>query len=163
MPSKFNVVAVGGTFDKLHKGHKALLRKAFEIGEHVMIGLCTDGFVRRMEKQHEVAPYEERLEELKAFLRENDLLQRTEIVTLDDPYGVTLCKGCINALIVSRETEPMAVEINRKRCAMGLASLEVIVINMVPSENHTPICTTRIRRGEMDQEGHIFRLKQKQF
>ncbi|MEM2081946.1 MAG: adenylyltransferase/cytidyltransferase family protein, partial [Candidatus Bathyarchaeia archaeon] len=36
---RFRKVAVGGTFDELHKGHKALLMKAFEIGTRVLIGL----------------------------------------------------------------------------------------------------------------------------
>ncbi|MEM2673784.1 MAG: adenylyltransferase/cytidyltransferase family protein, partial [Candidatus Bathyarchaeia archaeon] len=40
--NRFRVVAVGGTFDELHKGHKTLLMTAFEHGENVLIGLCTD-------------------------------------------------------------------------------------------------------------------------
>lgn len=157
MEKRFNVVAVGGTFDKLHKGHKALLTKAFEVGRRVLIGLCSDAFARLLEKQHEVAPYQERLEELKAFLNESGLLQRAAIIALDDAYGITISKDHIDALVVSSETEPTAVEINRKRKAIGLGSLQIIVVNMIPSENHTPICTTRIRRGEMDREGHMLR------
>lgn len=157
MRERFSVVAVGGTFDELHKGHKALLKKAFEVGQHVLIGLCSDEFVQQMEKQHEVAPYQDRLEGLRAFLRENGLLPRAEIVPLNDSYGMTLHKDCMDALIVSKETEPTAMEINKKRKAMGLGTIEVIVVNMIPSENHTPICTTRIRRGEMDREGRVLR------
>jgi len=152
---KFNIVAVGGTFDEFHKGHRTLLVKAFEVGERVLIGLCADDFVKRLNKPHATATYEQRLEDLKTFLCENALLERTEIIPLNDPFGVTLSKGCVEALVVSEETEPTASKINEKRKESKLPPLEIIVIDMVPSENNAPISTTRIRRGEIDREGHL--------
>jgi pantetheine-phosphate adenylyltransferase len=157
MQKKFKTVAVGGTFDELHKGHRALLVKAFEVGEHVLVGLCSDEFVRKMNKEHEIASYDHRSEDLKTFLRKNDLLKRAEILPLNDSYGVTLSKSYIEGLIVSKETEPMAIKINEKRKARGLTPLQTVVIEMIPSENHTPISSTRIHRGEMDREGHLMR------
>ncbi|MEM3616946.1 MAG: phosphopantetheine adenylyltransferase [Candidatus Bathyarchaeia archaeon] len=154
---RFKVVAVGGTFDELHKGHKALLLKAFEVGEQVLIGLCTDEFVAKMSKPHIVASYEERLEELKTFLQKYGLMERAKIIPLNDAYGVTLQKGCLEALIVSRETELTAKKINEERAKRGLEPLNIIVIDMVPSENHAPISTTRIRKGEIDREGRLIK------
>ena len=159
MAKKFRIVAVGGTFDEFHKGHRALLSKAFEVGEQVLIGLCTDEFVKRMRKPHPVDCYEKRLEELKNFLRSNGWLERAEIIPLNDRYGVTLSGGCVDALVVSRETEPVAHKINEKRKEKGLRPLEIVVIDMVPSENHVPISTTRIRRGEIDREGRLLKGK----
>jgi pantetheine-phosphate adenylyltransferase len=158
MPRKFRTVGVGGTFDELHKGHRALLAKAFEVGEHVIIGMSTDEFVRMMGKPHLTASYTQRLRELKSFLEERRLLRRAEIIPITDVYGgVLLSKGLIEALIVSRETEPTAVKINEKRREIGLTPLQIIVIDMIPSENHSPISTTRIRRGEIDREGHLLK------
>ncbi|MGB9672117.1 MAG: phosphopantetheine adenylyltransferase [Candidatus Norongarragalinales archaeon] len=154
---RFKVVAVGGTFDELHKGHKALLLKAFEVGEQVLIGLCTDEFVAKMGKPHVTASYKERLAELKVFLQRYGLLERAKIIPLNDAYGVTLQKGCLQALIVSRETEPTAKKINEEREKRRLEPLSIIVIDMVPSENHAPISTTRIRRGEIDREGRLIK------
>jgi pantetheine-phosphate adenylyltransferase len=152
---KFRKVAVGGTFDEFHRGHKVLLMKAFEVGEHVLIGLCSDEFVRKMGKPHVTAPYEERLKELRAFLQTLGLIEKAEIVPLDDPYGNTLADTCIEALIVSEETEKTAIKINQKRSRAGLPQLDIITISMVPAENCTPISTTRIREGEIDREGHL--------
>lgn len=155
---KFKTVAVGGTFDEFHKGHRALLRKAFEIGERVLIGLCSDEFARRLRKSHRIADYGERLGNLEHFLRKLDVLDRAETVPLNNPYGITLSKGCVDAIVVSRETETRAYEINEKRNVKGLPPLNVIVIDMVQAEDDIPISTTRIRRGEINHEGHILKL-----
>jgi cytidyltransferase-like protein len=159
LKKRFSEVGVGGTFDELHRGHKTLLLKAFEVGEHVLIGLCSDDFVAKLAKPHQVAAYNRRLTDLTGFLRERSWLRRATIVPLSDPYGPTLLKGSIEALIVSKETEPTAIEINSRRKRAGESPLQIVTIDMVPSENHTPISTTRIRRGEMDREGHLLKEK----
>ena len=157
MGKKIRTVAVGGTFDEFHKGHRALLIKAFEVGEQVLIGLCSDEFAKKLNKPHPTASYEQRLEELKAFLHEHDFLKRTRIIPLNDVYGVTLSEGCVEALVVSKETEPTALRINEERKRLGLPPLHIVVIEMVPSENHVSISTTRIRRGEIDREGLLLK------
>jgi len=159
MAKSFKTVGVGGTFDEFHKGHRTLLMEAFEAGERVLIGLCSDDFANKLNKPHVTASYEQRLKELKAFLREHELLERTTIIPLNDPFGVTLSKGCMEALIVSKETEPTAIKINEKRKEIGLPPLKIVVIDMVPSENHVPISTTRIRHGEIDREGRLLKRK----
>jgi pantetheine-phosphate adenylyltransferase len=158
MPRKFRTVGAGGTFDELHKGHRALLTKAFEVSERVIIGMSTGEFVRMMGKPHLTASYPQRLRELKNFLEQHGFLQRAEIIPISDAYGgVLLSNGPIEALIVSRETEPTAVKINEKRQEIGLTPLQIVAIDMIPSENHSPISTKRIRRGEIDREGHLLK------
>lgn len=155
---KFEAVAVGGTFDEFHKGHRALLLKAFEVGKRVLIGLCSDDFARKVRKSHRITAYDERLGNLENFLRKMGVLDRAEIISLCDPYGVTLSSGCVEALVVSRETEARAYEINEKRKAKGLQPLSVIVIEMVPADDSIPISTTRIRLGEINHEGRLLEI-----
>jgi pantetheine-phosphate adenylyltransferase len=154
---KFRMVAVGGTFDELHRGHKVLLLKAFEVGTRVMIGLCTDEFAEKLGKPHVTAPHEERLRDLKAFLSDYGFSEKAEIIPLNDPYGPTLAESPIEALVVSEETRPTALKINEKRRKTGLPPLTIVTINMVPAENCAPISTTRIRKGEIDREGHLLK------
>jgi pantetheine-phosphate adenylyltransferase len=152
---KFETVAVGGTFDEFHKGHRALLRKAFEVGNCVLIGLCADDFVKKLRKPHKIAPYEKRLEELKRFLRKRGVLERVEIVPLNDSYGVTVSRNSLDAIVVSKETEPRAHEINEKRRSKGRPPLEIVVIDMILAEDYFPISSTRIWLREIDNEGHL--------
>jgi pantetheine-phosphate adenylyltransferase len=152
---KFETVAVGGTFDEFHKGHRILLRKAFEVGNFVLIGLCADDFVKKLRKPHKIAPYEKRLKELKRFLKKRGVLERVEIVPLNDSYGVTVSRDNLDAIVVSKETEPRAHEINEKRRIKGRAPLEIVVIDMILAEDYFPISSTRIWLREIDHEGHL--------
>jgi len=157
MTRKFKTVLVGGTFDEFHKGHRALIIEAFEAGERVIIGLSSDELARELRKNHGIASYEQRLEELRSFLREQGVFDRAKIVPLDTPYGITLTTTIADALVVSKETEPRAIEINKKREASGVKPLELVVIDMIPAEDCVPISTTRIRHGEIDREGHLLK------
>ena len=154
---KYKKVAVGGTFDELHRGHKALLNKAFEVGDKVVIGLSSDSFVLKMGKPHKTASYEERRKELLTFLADSNLTERAEIVTLDDPFGSTMTGEGLEALVVSKETLKTAERINEKRQKTGLSPLKLVIVNMVPAENNSPISTTRIRSGEIDRNGHMLK------
>lgn len=155
MEQIFETVAVGGTFDLFHNGHFALLIKAFEVGNHVLIGLCTDDFVKKTKKLHKIAPYDQRLEELTEFLKKKKIIDRAEIIPLNDVYGVTLSDKRIDGLIVSEETESTAYEINKRRKKLGLKDLPIVTVKMVLSEDHYPISSTRIWFGEIDREGHL--------
>ena len=106
-------MAVGGTFDKLHRGHKTLLDKAFEVGEKVVIGLSSDEFVAKMNKPHLTASYSARLKELQNYLKENGLNGRAETVPLKDPVGLTVSSKGLDALVVSEETASIASKINK--------------------------------------------------
>jgi pantetheine-phosphate adenylyltransferase len=158
---RFKKVAVGGTFDELHMGHKSLLIRAFEIGEKVVIGLSSDNFVTKMGKPHVTASYAERYAELEAFLKKSGLSARAEIVPLDDPYGLTISGKGLEALVVSKETESAARKINKIRVKVPLQPLKIVTVSMVPAENCGSISTTRIRSGEIDRNGRLLERTQK--
>lgn len=155
MKKRFETVAVGGTFDLFHSGHRTLLRKAFKVGNRVLIGLCSDDFVKKLRKPHGIASYAKRLEELEKLLRKKGVFERAEITPLEDAYGLTLSDKRIEAIVVSEETEPRAHKINKKRKSLGLTPLPIITVKMVLSEDHYPISSTRIWFEEIDREGHL--------
>jgi pantetheine-phosphate adenylyltransferase len=158
---KYREVAVGGTFDQLHRGHKALLAMAFKVGEKVVIGLSSDEFVTKMGKPHITANYFERKKDLTSYLTEIGLMDRAEIVPLKDPYGLTIKGKGLEALVVSKETARTASSINEARQKAGIPPLEIVAVDMIQAENNTPISTTRIRSGEIDRNGHMLKNKQK--
>ena len=146
---KFQHVAVGGTFDRFHKGHKALLEKTLELGRRVTIGLTSDGFSGRG-----VEPYENRKECLERHM--HSLGAENYVITqLEDPFGPARTDGSMDALVVSEETFERGLELNRLRRLSGLNELEIISIPMVKSDDGEVISSSRIRMGEIDSEGRV--------
>ncbi len=146
---RFSKVAVGGTFDRLHPGHRRVLSVALRLGERVVIGVTTDAFVRR-EGKRGVEPHERRVRRVRRFVRERGAEDRVEIVPLDDRYGITLEDPELEAIVVSPETEPVAVEINEKRRERGLDPLAIVVVPFVLDRDGERISSTKLRRGEGD-------------
>jgi pantetheine-phosphate adenylyltransferase len=151
----FTIVAVGGTFDKLHRGHKELLRTAFKVGQKVVIGLTSDEMVTRSKGDAKIDPLSKRREGLESWIKEEriDALAEYDIVVIDDVYGTTIHDEELEALVVSEETYERATMINKIRVSKGLKPLIIIVVPLVLAHDGKPISSTRIRRGEIDAEG----------
>ena len=146
---KYKKVAVGGTFDKFHDGHKKLLSTAFEIGEVIEIGVTSDAFGGL---KGDIDSCEERMNNLKSFFSDKS---NFVVIQLDDPYGTTIYDADFDAIVVSEETEPTAVEINDIRISKGMKPLDIVVVSFVLAYDGNPISSTRIRRGEINQSGNI--------
>ncbi|KZX10842.1 phosphopantetheine adenylyltransferase [Methanobrevibacter oralis] len=144
---KYKKVAVGGTFDKFHDGHKKLLSTAFEIGDHIEIGVTSNEFGGL---KGDIDSCKERMQNLKSFFSDKS---NFHVVSLDDPYGTTIYDEDIEAIVVSEETEPTAVKINEIRVSKGMKPLDIVVVSFVLAYDGTPISSTRIRRGEINQNG----------
>ncbi len=140
-------VILGGTFHKLHKGHKKMLITALEIGD-VKIGLVSDNFLSRWKPELE-APYAERKKELKDHLSEFD---NWEIVEISDPYSEAL-KGEYDVLVVSWDTKKRGKKINEMRKERGEKPLELVVVPPVMAEDLIPISSSRIREGRISRSG----------
>jgi len=152
----YHYVVVGGTFDHLHKGHIALLSRAFSEGKQVTIGLTSDAYVRQYKQNlPSVHPYEIRKKQLKSWLKKQGIFGRTTIVPIEDAYGSTAKQADFDAIVVSQETEHVAKKINGLRTKRGLSPLAIIVVAMIPAEDMEAISSTRIRNGEIDHEGRL--------
>ncbi|MCP8323082.1 MAG: pantetheine-phosphate adenylyltransferase [Candidatus Methylarchaceae archaeon HK02M2] len=155
MTFKYKKVAVGGTFDNLHLGHRVLLRVAFNNGKSIIIGVSSDNFARRLGKNlnHDLPL---RVKLLKKFL-DSEFPNRYKICVLEDYFGPIATKANIDAIVVSEETASKAEMANELRIDKGLKPLKIIIIDTVLADDGLPISSTRIKSGEIDVEGHIIK------
>ena len=153
---KYGYIAVGGTFDHMHRGHKALLSRAFDTGESVFIGLTGDEFVRREGKKIDES-FRQRKRDLENYLKKAYPGRHYEISELKDRFGPAIFSNKIDAIAVSTETLPAVAVANKKRKELGLPDLSVELVPMAMAEDGKKISSTRIRAGEVDGEGRVLK------
>lgn len=151
---KYEKVAIGGTFDFLHDGHKAILSKAFGVGDQVLIGIVSDQMELKKDSAG-ILPLEDRMEGVKDFLRQRDWLDRAEFKVISDRVGPAAEDKELEAIVVSEETRPGAEEINELRSEKGLNRLDVVEIPFVLADDEKPISSIRVRYGEIDVHGNV--------
>ncbi len=146
-------VAVGGTFSVLHKGHRALLDKAFEVGDEVAIGLMSDEFAIR--HKIKMTPMVERRAEVIEYAETKG--KPYVIQVINSSKGEATNDDTLDAIVVSPETIGNAAIINAERERRDMKRLMIIQIGHVLADDFCPISSTRVLDGEVDLEGHLNR------
>lgn len=135
-PSSYPVVALGGTFDHLHAGHKILLSMAAWIASSkVIVGITDDELLKNKSNKHVLESMAVRIEKTRSFLQLFRPDLEYELVAIRDVYGPTGWDPNIQALVVSVETLPGAESIDKKRSAESLPPLRTFVIDVISSES----------------------------
>lgn len=155
-------VVVGGTFDIFHQGHKALLRKAFNlIAEHsfisrprfaqageVTIGLTSDIMARKI-KGRKVKDFKYRKKELEDFIRK-EFKVKPKIIKIEDKFGPTLEED-FDYIVVSPATYPTAILINQERQKRKKKPIKIVKIKFILDKDKKPISATKILKEKMNK------------
>ncbi|MDE1814725.1 MAG: pantetheine-phosphate adenylyltransferase [Thaumarchaeota archaeon] len=152
--TRFKLVALGGTFDIIHRGHLELLRNGFSISSKVIIGLTSDELARKKGKTP-INDYSKRYKTLEDVIKENFPNSKYVISKLDNDFGPAVLEKEVEALVVSEETSSKGKDLNKLRAERNSPPVAVIVVPMALAKDGTRISTTRIKNSEIDADGNI--------
>jgi pantetheine-phosphate adenylyltransferase len=155
--SEFSLIATGGTFDIIHRGHLTLLSDAFAISDKVIIGLTSDELAEKNGKLP-INKYEKRLENLTAVISKEFPNASFQISKLDNDFGPAVLEEGVEALVVSDETSNQGAVLNQLRAEKKLPPVKIITVPMFLAKDGTKISTTRIKNSEVDTEGNLLSI-----
>jgi cytidyltransferase-like protein len=154
---KYKHAGTGGTFDRLHQGHKALIQTALLSSQKVTIGLTVDNFSNHKTLHQIIHSYDDRKKQLEEYLSEINQLNRVSITPLKDVYGPTISDPTIDCLVVTHQTYKGAKEINTKRNQLNLKELPIIKAELIKDEEDKYLSSTRIRLGIVNRIGEVYK------
>lgn len=157
-----NTVAVGGTFDHLHDGHKILLTaSAFLAKKRLIVGVTGTELLKGKKYAEFLESYEDRVKSVLGFIKLLDKSLRVDVFKINDVCGPTASEEDIDGLVVSLETASGGDYVNSVRKAKGYRQLTVYKICVVggspESEGYDDkLSSTRLRK--MDYEKSVSSL-----
>ncbi|MDK2372599.1 MAG: pantetheine-phosphate adenylyltransferase [Candidatus Korarchaeota archaeon] len=151
----FRKAIVGGAFDRLHKGHRALLDTAVKLADSLMVGLADGPLLAGKAFRERILPFDERRALLSSYLTGKNI--SFQIVKIVEPIGPAGTDEEADLIVVSPETYERALMINEERRRNGLRELFIVVVPTVLAEDGAPLKSHRIRAGEIDLEGRLIK------
>ena len=140
---------VGGTFDRFHAGHCALLESACN-HDSVEVWITTDAMAA--EKDPRIQSKEIRTQSVVDWAGQRNLT----VHTLEDEWGPAPVHKEATHLACTPETKENCEKINVMRIENGLPELEIVDVQHVLSEDGMPISSSRIREGSINRDGQLW-------
>eukprot|EP00968_Pinguiococcus_pyrenoidosus_P009749 scaffold756_cov281-Pinguiococcus_pyrenoidosus.AAC.2 len=122
-------IALGGTFDHLHNGHKRLLTVAAHVArDDVLVGITDPAMLAKKSHRRKIESFEARSQRVESVLRQLGCTARIRTVRIRDAAGPLTAERRIRTILVTSENLGMAHEINVQRRSNQLPRLRILCL-----------------------------------
>lgn len=130
-------VVLGGTFDRLHLGHKILLGEGCLFAEeNLTVGVTTGEMNLKKSLPELIQPTPVRIDSVVQFIETVKPQIGHRVVPITDMFGPTITDPDLQCIVVSDETKKGGDIVNQERQKKGYSALDVYVIDLVQDQCH---------------------------
>ena len=112
----YNAIAVGGTFDHFHDGHRLFLAQAVLMArERILVGIADGPLLANKILTELIEPVEKREEFVRGFLRDMKPWLQIDVVPITDVFGPTATDGSLECLVITQDSVKGGDAVNKER------------------------------------------------
>jgi phosphopantetheine adenylyltransferase/dephospho-CoA kinase len=128
----YSQVVLGGTFDRIHAGHKILLTTALlRCTGKLTVGVTGAQLLKNKTLPELITPVEARIAGVKEFVHKVREDVECNAVEIQEPFGPAIVLPELECIVGSEETERGCLAINDKRRELGMNELDILLIELV--------------------------------